>query len=93
MAFCGNVPHGGMENMIDHVYYYLHAYVDLGKLRDDQISNNEDTIPYNKLHHNPMQYDMMNKMEVYDSSYKCLHDCFAGAVFVIFWIMFVEFYM
>ena len=61
LAFRGDIPHGGTENTVDHVHYRLHAYIDSGKLRDDETSNNEETVPYQALWHLPMKYDIVTK--------------------------------
>ena len=57
LAFRGDVPHGGTENACDHVHYRLHAYIDSGKLREDETSNNEETVPYLRLSHHPLKYN------------------------------------
>ena len=58
LAFRGDVPHGGTENIANHVHYRIHAYVDTEKLRDDQKSNSVETIPCDAIDHIPMLYDM-----------------------------------
>ena len=58
LAFRGDIPHGGTENKIDHAHYRIHAYIDSGKLRDDEVSNNEETVPYMDYQHTPMSYDI-----------------------------------
>ena len=41
----GDVPHRGVENVVDHEHYRLYVYVDAAAIKKKDVINKDTTVP------------------------------------------------